>query len=1755
MAETTPPNDFIKYYNQYKERIGTTLGPSNPPSTGGFTSTPKEPEMGVLGGVNDFLSRPLYAVTNIADKALDLPERFAEGEGIQALGALAISPLTGFFSQSRKNKNYTSDLIEKTKDVYHRNNPNYVDTEDNVDPITKGAYGLQGDIALDPLTWVPAAWIAKGVQLVTRGAKATTAGTKAVLGSRKTAEATKGAVVTGKPVEEVIDSVRNNQSPVQNLGDIPNNNPAPAQASLKAADVIADSVAKGDLPSKTFSSALRASVDTTKLISGQKPLLKTKMVSFLNSLKMEKIVSSTPAPQRELSFNEWMNEFKNFPEVAKVVNITLKQGNLQEIVTKLNNLPAEKQDAFFAQHQDSFVNDVLNPLYQRHVAGIRAGQRVDIVGRVVPEAEVLDGAAAAVVRLAEMAGTERVNAEFVLGSELFNSMRRMKPERMAKFLDASQNVLARTGVVEAMGLVRSNSAEAKLLARFNITPKRLRAAQDDLAERISVLRTGQHTKNLSVAAETLGEDPNFVRRLQEDLSATNLKNSPRMVDDAMSGIKNALGAALRNFTDSFLTKKYKYEMYDGELLLTDLKYGAGDARIKDLYGTYVQNDYWTSLSKRARVMFAGFPLRRGADSPMVLEGTIQRDVLGNVIYRGRLPKYINKKNYQAYAGFDIANAIEDYVLTAGKAGEDFLTGKGVPITLDLKAMGAPRVIEHLRFTDMYRLLDAGLEATRVPGTDRAMHRRWLQLVFFNANSGVSRTSLADALITMRQGGTREQVLDVLRSGTTRSGGKAVDNWLAGGNKKAIFGHSRGANRPATPPGITLKPNLGTNNRLVGHYYEWSSDAAAENIVDALFAASPNIDDVITLRTGQYVARMETEINTLLPEISRNLVDLMSNPVTRAGALRAVNRTDDIVDDYIKNIDGTEAASVYLKGIMDNSVPTTVTQAARSAEKISKATATGSKADVDKARAQKAREDKKVYDENEANAQAAAKEIKANPEAYSPEDLLAADEVIAMRNIADGYGVVQTGAQRFMQAFSAVYRMDASNHVAGSIGIKSFGLRARKFKDEISRQVKAIALNPAYNTQVAGKTPVLNAALELIQKRGDAPADTVLAAAKADLEGQLGNVLDVTGKAGSENQFLNSILGTSLLHTGAALDQLNIVFMKHAVLGKTGDDFARLPESGSFFDANLAAKDSVKKIYQDAATKMVPTGSVQEVNEMAKLLAAMDQWRSWKVTDPRQFMLSIQTAMYELAAKVSFVDNMFDYAKGIKLGTDNAIKAKQLGFVKLVSEGNSYFGGVLPANMYVAPEIAEMFTALDVSFRTSRSLKGPIGDFTNTYLDKLLNTWKYAVTVIRPGHHIRNEIGGQSLRFAALGASKFALAENKAYGLLALRKNYTDVDMWAALKADGEEAIKTGEKLYSGSKFSIDADDAFRRMEENLFDVGRVVEDFFDDDVVASGFAKGVDVAANIATLTLAKRGGRVEKIALGASQFVEHKARAAHAIQAMMQMADGKPIVRGIGRVEYPKNLEEAWQFAIESALKYHPNAASLAAFETKYMRRLIPFYSWFKPATVALLEASIMNPARTITAIPKASFNLAIAMGQDPHSVYYPFPEDQMFPSFLTEEMIGPQFKFNNNYISANPGFAILDVYNQLIPRPVEGLVQMTNPFIRVPIEIMAGSRLGSQAPIRDMSDFIDSSIPGVNYVSNITGRSVTGGFEPQRQVASGSKTLLDQGLSAFNWLTGLGARNYSRSSYINFAEIEARNAAAREEQSQSFVDTFLSR
>jgi hypothetical protein len=136
-------------------------------------------------------------------------------------------------------------------------------------------------------------------------------------------------------------------------------------------------------------------------------------------------------------------------------------------------------------------------------------------------------------------------------------------------------------------------------------------------------------------------------------------------------------------------------------------------------------------------------------------------------------------------------------------------------------------------------------------------------------------------------------------------------------------------------------------------------------------------------------------------------------------------------------------------------------------------------------------------------------------------------------------------------------------------------------------------------------------------------------------------------------------------------------------------------------------------------------------------------------------------------------------------------------------------------------------------------------------------------------------------------------------------------------------------------------------------------------------------------------------------------------------------------------------------------------------------------------------------------------------------------------------------------PGFAQNDILNTFIGDPGSTLPQQLSPFIRVPAEMMSGAKWGTNSKISDLSDYVDSQLPILNYVANISGTSVTGsfasilsgkGFDPQYQVLKGNKTSMEQGFSAFSWLTGLGLQNLSRPDLINYAELEKMREAAQE-------------
>jgi hypothetical protein len=497
--------------------------------------------------------------------------------------------------------------------------------------------------------------------------------------------------------------------------------------------------------------------------------------------------------------------------------------------------------------------------------------------------------------------------------------------------------------------------------------------------------------------------------------------------------------------------------------------------------------------------------------------------------------------------------------------------------------------------------------------------------------------------------------------------------------------------------------------------------------------------------------------------------------------------------------------------------------------------------------------------------------------------------------------------------------------------------------------------------------------------------------------------------------------------------------------------------------------------------------------------AAESWRAWDVDNPLDFLGRM-------------------YGAVLKVNTDISVAQS---FVKMADKQGlmSY----LPHEAFFDKAVLGEMHRLDEISRMTRNIDGEVGQWIHRNFDPMQNAWKYGITLPRPGHHIRNFVGDASMTFVAEGLRKAVPSTRDAFKVLALRNDYEGVDIVRSLQHMGEEVLPSGGTVLSTGRYGKAAN---RR---GLLPSYHVGEDYLDDVVQEGGAVKKL---TDIATL----RGGKIERGLGAVSEYRDHYARLQHFLQFIYK-AQEKP-----GHA----NMEAMLDAAAHQVKKFHPDGSMLSGFEGKYVRRLMPFYSWFRGALPAIIETTLTQPGR-VAAFPKVSYNIAVSMGVDPYSLSDPFPEDQLFPSFLTDQLTGPVFEDSSgNYFNVNPGVAHVDMFNTLGPDPLRGVAGMVTPLVRGPAELLSGGQWSTGAPIKDNSDYIDATIPIVNYISNISGTSVTGsvpsllsgqGLDPQAQVAAGNKTGADQLTTLSNWLTGMGVQNVSKPNYINYAEIEKRD------------------
>ena len=549
---------------------------------------------------------------------------------------------------------------------------------------------------------------------------------------------------------------------------------------------------------------------------------------------------------------------------------------------------------------------------------------------------------------------------------------------------------------------------------------------------------------------------------------------------------------------------------------------------------------------------------------------------------------------------------------------------------------------------------------------------------------------------------------------------------------------------------------------------------------------------------------------------------------------------------------------------------------------------------------------------------------------------------------------------------------------------------------------------------------------------------------------------------------------------------------------------------------------------------------------------MTAWKSWDTDNPLDLLSRMQAAMQA---------SVMERTLGAHLSSEFGTKTAGAGLVKISPE-RSVIGKYLASDTYFPKEIAEQLSVLD---HLLKELQKPIqmNKALNLY-DHVLHMLKAGLTIYRPGHHIRNQVGDMWFSWMD-GVNTLGPYRSAMQVIAANQGRYKDLDALTALSMLGTtNARQAGEKgAFLGARVKIPEFVAHSR-------IGGKKIQFSPGDIYRAARQQGL--LPDYSTLedigTFAERQmrtphlpgplkGKAHKAAASFSEGRDHFTRLAHFIDVLNK-----------GNF---KTLEEAFNHAGARVRKWHPDGSDLTQFEKKVARRSILFYSWQRKAIPLVFDSLVHKPGKVLV-FPKATYALAEANGIDLNSLSDPFPADQLFPDWLRDQLTGPQFDIGGQYWGINPGIPAVDVLNDYANSPsdlLKTLAGSATPMAKVPLELGLPSILGTRdngvqaynlktgAPAKDLSDYLDQNTPMINTIANVSNRSVFGLGQPTgvgigstpdeiQKAAEKNNPGLDV-RALLNLLLGASATNMSTPSVIKSAEFDQRNAIRKAKENAS--------
>tara|TARA_B110000459_G_scaffold15656_1_gene15223 strand:+ start:5497 stop:11265 length:5769 start_codon:yes stop_codon:yes gene_type:complete len=369
-------------------------------------------------------------------------------------------------------------------------------------------------------------------------------------------------------------------------------------------------------------------------------------------------------------------------------------------------------------------------------------------------------------------------------------------------------------------------------------------------------------------------------------------------------------------------------------------------------------------------------------------------------------------------------------------------------------------------------------------------------------------------------------------------------------------------------------------------------------------------------------------------------------------------------------------------------------------------------------------------------------------------------------------------------------------------------------------------------------------------------------------------------------------------------------------------------------------------------------------------------------------------------------------------------------------------------------------------------------------DRITYVLKSSNTLIRPGHHVVSIVGEYAMNL--LAGVRHSSYNNTARIMNKYRPGqYANegepFKAYAELTATKGKRIKADEFdnvywIQNGKKVVIPDELVYSLAERYgvLVHPGGSLEDFI---VTGEPIIKG----------SYAKFHQGMNKIAVFASHR-DNFFRLTHFIDEL-------------SRTTGAKTIDEAALAAGTAIRQWHPTTGSLSAFERKYMRRLVYFYTWQRVALTKVIGTMLEKPG--IVTIPsKVQYALQDANGFNPESFGDPWDPDGIYASWHTGQLWGPQFQGPGGQGDAwgiQPAIQPIDVIGQFFKpftlqpgqSPLTSMAQGAgdlvgsnfNPLIKTFIESSAQSRLGDGGDLPSPTEYLVNQVGLINTLSKVSG------------------------------------------------------------------------